>query len=219
MTTKTKPFAVLVLALCAALGVSTFISAEDAVAEAKLKTPNVTTVKAISQLQSASQDETQPVAVQKPAAPSVSFTEAAQPEEITSSNKSVSAAVQSAEFAPGKALTPAFDNDTEGRTKLVLTLMSNIYNGKETGWPKDGITFQNKENRLPKQANGYYREYTIVPKGRQHDAYTISLGGKQYTVGVLQSARGPERIITGGTKEIFYTPDHYTTFVKLTIVR
>ncbi len=216
MTTKTKPMAVLALALCAALGVSNFIHAEDSAA---LKSqPKPAAVKAINQLQSASQDEGQP-AVKGPSAPAVSFTETALPEESVGVNKSVSAAVQSPEFAPGKGLTPAFDNDTEGRTKLVLTLMSNIYYGKETGWPKDGITFQNKENRLPKQANGYYREYTIVPKGRQHDAYQISLGGKTYTVGVLQSARGPERIITGGNKEIFYTPDHYVTFVKLAIVR
>jgi hypothetical protein len=59
----------------------------------------------------------------------------------------------------------------------------------------DGAVFSNRGNRLPKRAKGYWREW-IHP--------TDGIGGA-----------GPQRIIVGGGGEIFYTPDHYDTFVQL----
>jgi guanyl-specific ribonuclease Sa len=37
--------------------------------------------------------------------------------------------------------------------------------------------------------------------------------------GPVLSARGPERLMIGDNREVYYTPDHYATFVYLTIVR
>jgi RHS repeat-associated protein len=59
----------------------------------------------------------------------------------------------------------------------------------------DGSVFRNREGRLPKQGDGYYREF-VHP-----------------TPGV--SGPGPQRIIQGQGGELFYTPDHYRTFIPL----
>ena len=58
---------------------------------------------------------------------------------------------------------------------------------------RDGITFQNRERRLPEQPNGYYREYTVPTPG--------------------SADRGARRIITGGSPPgvVYYTADHYQT--------
>lgn len=59
----------------------------------------------------------------------------------------------------------------------------------------DGSVFQNKEGLLPSQPAGYYREW-VHP-----------------TPGV--NGPGPQRVITGGGGELYYTPDHYRTFIPL----
>ena len=60
---------------------------------------------------------------------------------------------------------------------------------------KDGSEFSNREGRLPQQASGYYREYTVETAGSPD--------------------RGARRIVSGRTGEIYYTRDHYQTFVRL----
>jgi len=60
----------------------------------------------------------------------------------------------------------------------------------------DGSVFQNREGLLPAQSPGYYREY-VVP-----------------TPGVR--GPGPQRLILGQGGEIYYTLDHYLTFIDLT---
>jgi guanyl-specific ribonuclease Sa len=79
----------------------------------------------------------------------------------------------------------------------------------------------NKEGGMPQEPNGYYLEYTLVVPGRKtgDGPVAIDVGGQTYMTGDMQSARGPERIIIGGHEHIYYTPDHYTTFIPLTIVR
>ncbi|MEU5190764.1 ribonuclease domain-containing protein [Streptomyces klenkii] len=57
---------------------------------------------------------------------------------------------------------------------------------------KDGTVFGNYENRLPKQARGYYHEYTVPTPGARN--------------------RGARRIIAGSHAERYYTSDHYETF-------
>ena len=59
---------------------------------------------------------------------------------------------------------------------------------------KDGTTFFNREQRLPEQPRGYYREYTVPTPGARD--------------------RGARRIVTGGKPpEVFYyTADHYRSF-------
>ena len=68
---------------------------------------------------------------------------------------------------------------------------------------KDGSTFRNFEKRLPKQAYGYYREYTVPTPGSNN--------------------RGPRRIIAGSGRnddvrtsgEYYYTSDHYRSFYRI----
>ena len=64
-------------------------------------------------------------------------------------------------------------------------------------YKRDGITFQNREQLLPRQARGYYREYTVPTPGER--------------------TRGARRIVTGGTPPVtyYYTPDHYRSFQRI----
>jgi ribonuclease T1 len=62
---------------------------------------------------------------------------------------------------------------------------------------KDGSIFGNFERRLPMQARGYYREYTVPTPGRRD--------------------RGARRIIAGKVSrgEYYYTDDHYRSFRRI----
>jgi ribonuclease T1 len=70
-----------------------------------------------------------------------------------------------------------------------------IKRGGPFPYPRDGIVFQNRENRLPAQPRNYYREYTVATPGER--------------------TRGARRIIAGQIGEYYYTPDHYRTFWKI----
>ena len=60
---------------------------------------------------------------------------------------------------------------------------------------QDGITFQNRENKLPRKPAGYYREYTVETPGSPD--------------------RGPRRIVTGREGEMYFTADHYRSFIRI----
>lgn len=60
---------------------------------------------------------------------------------------------------------------------------------------QDGAVFQNRERLLPRQPSGYYHEYTVETPGSDD--------------------RGARRIITGAAGEIFYTEDHYASFIQV----
>ncbi|HJT03701.1 MAG TPA: ribonuclease domain-containing protein [Pseudonocardiaceae bacterium] len=70
-----------------------------------------------------------------------------------------------------------------------------IRDGGPFPYRQDGGVFGNREARLPSQHAGFYREYTVPIPG-EHD-------------------RGPRRLITGGVTELYYTGDHYVTFVAV----
>lgn len=61
----------------------------------------------------------------------------------------------------------------------------------------DGVVFHNNERILPKQADGYYHEFTVPTPGSKD--------------------RGARRVITGGDIDgdvtFYYTGDHYESFV------
>ncbi|CCH28793.1 ribonuclease domain-containing protein [Actinosynnema sp. NPDC047251] len=63
----------------------------------------------------------------------------------------------------------------------------------------DGVTFQNREKRLPAKSGDYYREYTVPTPGSPD--------------------RGARRIVTGSSSEVYYTGDHYSTFVVVDVSR
>jgi ribonuclease T1 len=75
----------------------------------------------------------------------------------------------------------------EVRQTLIL-----IKQGGPFPYPRDGITFGNREGRLPPHRRGYYREYTVKTPGRRD--------------------RGARRIISGSKGEFYYTDDHYRSF-------
>ncbi|WP_020660949.1 ribonuclease domain-containing protein [Amycolatopsis benzoatilytica] len=69
-----------------------------------------------------------------------------------------------------------------------------IQKGGPYPYPRnDDVVFQNRENVLPAQKNGYYHEYTVKTPGSPD--------------------RGARRLVTGAAKELYYTGDHYATFV------
>ena len=76
-----------------------------------------------------------------------------------------------------------------------LSTINLIRSGGPFPYVKDGTVFGNRERRLPKARKGYYREYTVkMPRSRD---------------------RGAQRIITGQGGEIYYTGDHYASFVRV----
>lgn len=75
-----------------------------------------------------------------------------------------------------------------------------IKQGGPFAYAKDGATFGNYEQSLPKQKRGYYHEYTVKTPGMR--------------------SRGSRRIVAGGdpqaSGEYYYTQDHYASFRRIT---
>jgi len=61
----------------------------------------------------------------------------------------------------------------------------------------DGTVFRNREGLLPAEDPGYYREYTVVTPGSDD--------------------RGRRRLVTGAERELYYTDDHYESFVQVDV--
>jgi ribonuclease T1 len=70
-----------------------------------------------------------------------------------------------------------------------------IQHGGPFPYRQDGSVFGNREGRLPQRQSGFYREYTVPTPG--------------------EPDRGPRRLVTGGAAELYYTGDHYTSFVAV----
>ncbi|GAA3213336.1 hypothetical protein GCM10010468_33220 [Actinocorallia longicatena] len=74
--------------------------------------------------------------------------------------------------------------------------MALIAQGGPYPYKKDGTVFANRERLLPNRPRGHYREYTVPTPG--------------------ENDRGARRVIAGRDGELFYTPDHYRTFLMIT---
>lgn len=120
--------------------------------------------------------------------------------------------------APGRDFAPKIDDPL--RVSTIIKLLTNIYQGNHLPYSQDGATFTNKEGRLPAKPLGFYKEYTLIVPGRKtgDGPVPVVIGGKTYMTGAMLSTRGPERIMVGGGEKIYYTPDHYTNFIELTVV-
>jgi ribonuclease T1 len=70
-----------------------------------------------------------------------------------------------------------------------------VANGPPFPYRQDGVVFQNREKRLAKRESGWWREYTVETPG--------------------SSDRGARRLVVGKDGEVWYTPDHYRTFVRI----
>ncbi len=96
---------------------------------------------------------------------------------------------------PESASLPSF-LPPEAKTTLALISHRGPFPNRQ-----DGVVFQNREQRLPKKARGYYHEYTVETPGLNH--------------------RGARRIITGGrpVEIYYYTEDHYENFRQFEVSR
>jgi guanyl-specific ribonuclease Sa len=92
------------------------------------------------------------------------------------------------------------DPALERQVALVIDSMD------RTGHPPAGVAqggrhggtrgvFENAEGRLPREAGGYYTETDVWPRG--------------------EGGRGARRLIFGRGGEVYYTADHYRTFVRV----
>jgi ribonuclease T1 len=63
----------------------------------------------------------------------------------------------------------------------------------------DGVPFQNREKLLPAKPGDYYREYTVPTPGSDD--------------------RGARRLVTGSSDEVYYTGDHYESFVVVDVTK
>ncbi len=70
-----------------------------------------------------------------------------------------------------------------------------VANGPPFPYRQDGVVFQNRENRLAKREAGWWREYTVETPGSDD--------------------RGARRLVVGKDGEVWYSADHYRTFVRL----
>ncbi|HAF96245.1 MAG: hypothetical protein A2X34_05500 [Elusimicrobia bacterium GWC2_51_8] len=125
----------------------------------------------------------------------------------------------SAAIVPGTDFSPKI-NDSN-RTAAIIELLAKISVCKPLPYSQDGVTNNNREGGMPQAPAGYYKEYTLIVPGRKpgDGPEPINIGGQIYMSGSMLGRRGSERIIIGGGKSIYYTPDHYKTFVELKIIQ
>ncbi len=70
-----------------------------------------------------------------------------------------------------------------------------VLHGGPFPYSRDGVVFENREERLPTRARSYYHEYTVPTPGRRD--------------------RGPRRLIVGRSGEFYYSDDHYRSFRRV----
>lgn len=76
----------------------------------------------------------------------------------------------------------------EARETIVLIESDGPY-----PYDRDGAVFENRERLLPNEDRGYWREYTVPTPGSDD--------------------RGARRLVAGESGELYYTDDHYASFL------
>jgi RHS repeat-associated protein len=103
------------------------------------------------------------------------------------------ASAREAAEAQGAMPLPFKNPDLRQRIEDVI---KNIGRGGPFPYKRDGIIFRNREGLLPYQeAEDYYREFTVPTPGI--------------------SGRGAQRLVVSQGGEIYFTPDHYHSFVQI----
>jgi guanyl-specific ribonuclease Sa len=93
-----------------------------------------------------------------------------------------------------------------GKPRLDAQIRKVVESMDRTGRPPAGVTqggrrgtqratFQNLEGRLAAKPSGYYRESDVWSRG--------------------SGSRGAERLVFGREGEVYYSKDHYRSFVRL----
>ncbi len=110
----------------------------------------------------------------------------------------VAVILPTADARAGSQAAEILPADLPAQGKQVLL---QIRQGGPFQYSKDGSVFGNRENLLPKQPRGHYKEFTVPTPGAKN--------------------RGARRIVCGGeirnpTKSIcYYTSDHYASFKRI----
>lgn len=115
----------------------------------------------------------------------------AKPAELTAA---VLAAVTLALGGCGEEPSPDGSIGVEEAEEIEETL-DDVEDGRPYDYEEDGGTFRNDEMLLPDNPRGYYREFTVETSG--------------------EDDRGERRLVIGRHSEVFYTEDHYESFVPI----
>lgn len=120
---------------------------------------------------------------------------------------------------PGTAFVPRVSD--ERRVRAINDLLARIAVCTPLPYTNDGIVHSDIHATLPTKPAGFYREYTLIIPGRKpgDGPEAVKIGDQTFMTGEVLSPRGPERLMIGDGTEIYYTPDHYKTFVRLNIAR
>jgi ribonuclease T1 len=97
-----------------------------------------------------------------------------------------------ADPSPTKTVVAQLPDEERSAIQATIRL---IKTGGPLPYARDGSEFHNREGRLPLKDTGYYREYTVETAG--------------------SADRGARRIVAGRDGELYYTRDHYRTFVRI----
>lgn len=100
--------------------------------------------------------------------------------------------------APEAAPTPVSGLPTIRESELppeALDTLDLIWDDGPYPFRQDDSTFFNREGILPRQSQGYYREYTVITPGSRD--------------------RGARRIVVGADWDMYYTADHYASFTQI----
>lgn len=100
---------------------------------------------------------------------------------------------------PANAKLPGADSGLPVKALSALpTQATDTWKLIEKGGPypyprNDGVVFENREKALPRKQSGYYHEFTVKTPGSPD--------------------RGARRLITGQAQELYFTENHYASFV------
>jgi ribonuclease T1 len=83
----------------------------------------------------------------------------------------------------------------DGEHTALVEVVATIDAGGPFAYRQDGTIFQNRERRLPLHPVGFWHEYTVPTPGSRD--------------------RGARRVVGGDDDSLFYTRNHYGSFVQI----
>ena len=90
---------------------------------------------------------------------------------------------------------PATDSIGVEEAEEIEETFDDVEDGPPYDYDEDGGVFRNDEMLLPDHPRGHYREFTVETSG--------------------EDDRGERRLVIGSNGEVFYTEDHYGSFVRI----